>query len=505
VRAARPNGEPHQAKSTTPEGLNTSALSRLGGISHGWMAPAVAGLAGALGLGAVYSPLFVVAATLGVAFVVVAFRSLIGGLVLFTILIFFEQITALTGSGVTFAKLGGVVLAGSWLIHVIKRERATAVLAKDHPLLGFLGVLLVVWTFCSLLWAVDVGVAAGDAFQVGQEMLFLFIVYSAITEPRHLRWLLWAFIGGATSTALVGLTVAPAPDLYSVPGAARVSGGVGDPNYLAAFLVAAIVFGVFMFAAERGVVSRWLSMSSIVICSLALFRTQSRGGIVASGVVLVVALVLSGPVRFRALAVVSTIAAFGIFYFTLVAPPQALARISEFRADEGSHRVELWTVATHVFRDHPVFGVGAGNFRVVEPAYSITDINLRTTDVILDRAEVVHNTYLHVLAETGLIGLALFVSVIVATLTMGVRAINAFSKLGDLEMEILTRGLAIGSIGMLVAFVFLSAQHEKQLPLLLGALAAVYAISRRSFAEVRSTREIETAPLRSLEPLAPSP
>jgi len=503
VQAALPNAEPHQAKSRTPEGLTTSALSRLGGIPHGWLALAVAGLSAALGGGAVYSPVFVVAATLGVAFVAVAFRSLIGGLVLFTILIFFEQITALTGSGVTFAKLGGVVLAGSWFLHVIRRERATAVLAKDHPFLGSLAVLLVGWTFSSLLWAVDVGVAAGDAFQVAQEMLFLFIVYSAITEPRHLRWLMWAFIGGATSTALVGLTVAPAPDPYLAPGEGRLSAGVGDPNYLAAFLVAAIVFAVFMFVAERGVVQRWLSMSSIVICSLALFRTQSRGGIVASGVVLVVALLLSGPVRFRALALVSTIAAFGIFYFTLVAPQQALARITEFRANEGSGRVELWTVATQVFRDHPAFGVGAGNFRVVEPGYSITDIYLRSTYHVLDKSEVVHNTYLHVLAETGLIGLALFVLLIVTALAMGVRAIKTFSELRDLEMEILGRGLIIGTIGMLAGFFFISAQYEKQLPLLLGALAALYTVSRSSAAAVRSTREVEsTTQLRSFELLS---
>jgi O-antigen ligase len=504
VRAALLNAEPHQATSTTPEGLTAPALSRLGSIPHGWLALAGAGVAFALGAGAVYSPLFVVAVTLGVAFVVLALRSLIGGLVLFTVLIFFERITAITGSGVTFAKLGGVVLAVSWLLHVIKRERAAAVLAKDHPLLGSLAVLLVVWTFSSLLWAVKVGVAASDAFQVAQEVLFLFIVYSAITEPRHLRWLLWAFIGGATATAVVGLAGATEPDVYSVSGEGRLSGGVGDPNYLAAFLVAAIVFAVFIFVADRGVVQRWLLMSSIVICSLALFRTQSRGGIVASGVVLVVALLLSGPVRFRALALVSTIAAFGIFYFTLVAPPQALARITEFRANEGSHRIDLWKVATQVFRDHPTIGVGAGNFRVVEPAYSITDINLRSTHAVLDKSEVVHNTYLHVLAETGLIGLALFVLVIVTALAIGVRAVKTFSERGDLEMEILGRGLIIGTIGMLVAFFFLTAQHEKQLPLLLGALAALSTMARRSAAAERSKREDDT-PLRSLEPLSLSP
>jgi O-antigen ligase len=484
--------------------LTTSALSRLGSLPHGSLALAGAGLAAALGAGAVSSPLFVVAATLGVAFVVVALRSLIGGLVLFTILIFFATIPSLTGSGITFAKLGGVVLAGSWLLHVINRERTAGVLIEDHPLLGSLAVLLVGWTFISLLWAVNVGVAAADAFQIAQEMLFMFIVYSAISEPRHLRWLLWAFIGGATLTALVGLEGATAPDRYSALGEERLRGGVGDPNYLAAFLVPAIVFALFMFAAQRGAFQRWLSMSSVVICSLALFRTESRGGLVASGVVLVVAVFLSGPVRFRALALISTIAAFGVFYFTLVAPPQALARITEFHANQGSGRVDLWEVAVQVFRDHPIIGVGAGNFRVVEPAYAITDINLRRLDLVVDLTKVVHNTYLHLLTEIGLIGLALFVSMIVAAIALGMRAIKKDSKLRDLEMEILARGLVVGTIGMLAAFFFISAQHEKQLPLLLGALAALSKVSRNSAAAVQPTSEADTRFL-PVEPRSLSP
>ena len=504
MRSALLSAEPHQPRSTTSDGLTTTALSRLESLPGGSLALAGAGLAVALGAGAVYSPLFVVAATLGVAFIVVALRSLIGGLVLFTILIFFEGIPSLTASGITFAKLGGMVLAGSWLLHVTNRERTARVLIKDHPLLGSLAVLLVGWTFVSLFWAVNVGVAGGDALQIAQAMLFMFIVYSAVSEPRHLRWLLWAFIGGATFTAVVGLKATP-PDRFSALGQERLGGGIGDPNYLAAFLVPAIVFALFMFAASRGIFQRWLLMSSIVICSLALFRTESRGGLVASAVVLVVAVLLAGPVRFHALALISMIASFGVFYYTLVAPPEALARITEFRgADQGSGRVDLWEVAVQVFRDHPIIGVGAGNFRVVEPAYAITDINLRSPHLIVDLTKVVHNTYLHLLTEIGLIGLALFVSIIVAAIGLGMRAIKKFSERRDLEMEILARGLVVGTIGMLAAFLFISAQHEKQLPLLLGALAALFAISRR-VEVMRSASELDITPIRSAEPVPQSP
>jgi len=206
-------------------------------------------------------------------------------------------------------------------------------------------------------------------------------------------------------------------------------------------------------------------------------------------------------VRFRALGLISIIAAFGVFYFTLVAPPQALARITEFRANQGSGRVDLWHVGLQVFRSHPIIGVGAGNFQVVEPAYSITDINLTRPDLVVDLTKVVHNTYLQVLAEVGLIGFALFASIIVSAFALGMRAIRTFSKLHDLEMEILARGLVIGTIGMLAAFFFISAQHAKQIPLLLGALAALFAISRRA-KEMRSMREVDIPAIRSAEPVA---
>jgi len=199
-----------------------------------------------------------------------------------------------------------------------------------------------------------------------------------------------------------------------------------------------------------------------------------------SSSVLIAIPLLSGPVRVRLLAGVSAIAAFGIFYFIVIAPPQALARITQFSTDQGSGRVDLWKVAGQMVRHDPIFGVGAGNFRIVEPLYTITDINLRGTFQVLTLHNVVHNTYLHVLAELGAVGLILFIAVIGAALMMATRAVRRFAQSDDFEMEILGRGVIVGTLGMLTAFFFLSAQHEKQLPLVLGVLMALLSLARAS-------------------------
>jgi competence ComEA-like helix-hairpin-helix protein len=86
--------------------------------------------------------------------------------------------------------------------------------------------------------------------------------------------------------------------------------------------------------------------------------------------------------------------------------------------------------------------------------------------------------YLNILVELGLVGLILFAVLIVGAFIAAMRAVRAFAREGDWNEEILARGLVVGTIGMLAAFVFLSAQYEKQLPLLLGLLLALSSLVR---------------------------
>ena len=58
--------------------------------------------------------------------------------------------------------------------------------------------------------------------------------------------------------------------------------------------------------------------------------------------------------------------------------------------------------------------------------------------------------------------------------------IRAFARAGLQDAELLARGFLVGTIGMLAAFVFLSAQYEKQLWLLLGVVAALSSCAARS-------------------------
>jgi O-antigen ligase len=425
-------------------------------------------LAASIGGLAAVSPKLALAGALGLLFVLVSLISLPAGVAMFTVLVFLEELPQLASFPVV--KLAGAALAFAWLFHLI-RFRRSAFLLTRHPLFGYGVLLFLTWVLASSLWAADEGTAIYTAFQVFQAVLLLMIVFTAVSTRRYFRWIVWAFIAGALLDLMAGFAgVKPDVDPVTGEASARLAGATGDPNHLAAVLVPALVLSLFAQAAIRAPLARLLLASSTVILAIGILLTESRGGIIAAAIALIAMVLLSGPVRARALSGGLIVAAGGVLYYALIASPAAVAHVTGFGS--GSGRTNLWTVAMNAFQTHPIGGIGAGNFTVVEQAFAIRNVSLqRTSDVVLNH--VVHNSYLHVLAELGLVGFVLFAFFLAGALVIAWRAVQFFANSDDRAMELLGRGIVIGSIGMFAAYFFLSAQYEKQLYLMLGALVAL--------------------------------
>ena len=111
---------------------------------------------------------------------------------------------------------------------------------------------------------------------------------------------------------------------------------------------------------------------------------------------------------------------------------------------------------------HPLEGVGAGNFHTSSIHYLLVQPGLlQRSDFIADTQKVAHNVYLQTWAELGAIGLALLLILVFAVLRSGFRAIRAFEKLGDLQMEILARAQVVAVIGLLASLFFSSDEYKK--------------------------------------------
>jgi putative inorganic carbon (hco3(-)) transporter len=437
------------------------------------VATAVAALALPIGAITVLSPPAGVAAVVATAFVVTVLSSLAAGLAMFTMVTFFVLIPGLGASFVSVVKLAGAIL-----LLAVGRKIGQRTLFQDHPLVAAIAVALGTWAFASALWAPDVARARARALTLALGLILVFVVYSAVRQPHHARWLVRGYVAGAVLSALVGfVSAAPAEG-----DAARLSGGIGDPNELALVLVPGLALAFFARPGARTSLERWLLCVGAGVIAISLLETGSRGGLVALGATFAAGLVLGGRLRARVLGALLAFAALGAAYFAIAASAQVTGRITHFTSGGGSGRTDLWAIAQNVASDHPLAGVGIGNFEAVERSYLSRTTNLPAIDLILDQSLVVHNTYLELLAELGLVGLGCFLALLGASLRLGWRAVRACAQSGQTDLELIGRGLMVGLCGMLAASVFLSAEYEKQLWLLLGfaiALARVAQVGLR--------------------------
>ena len=427
------------------------------------------GLAAPIGVLAVVSPRFALAAVVSIVFVATAVADLAAGLAVFVTVTFFALIPGIGTSFVSVVKLAGAVL-----LLALGRKKGLPSLFLDHPLLASLAVAMGVWAFASALWAPDVAHVRGRALTLVLGVVLVFVVYGAIREPKHARWLVRGYIAGAVLSALVGLFVTSP----TATDPTRLSGGIGDPNELALVLVPGLALAFFAIPGARSEIERWLLVLSAGAIALALFQTGSRGGLVALAAAFVAAMLFGGSRRPHVLAGLLGLTALGVAYFVLAAPSAVTARVLHFTAAGGSGRTDLWAIAQQVAQDHPIVGIGIGNFEDVEAAYASRTTNLPAVDIVVDNPHVVHNSYLEVLAEQGIVGLVLFAAFLVGALTLGWRAVRAFTSSGDTDLELIARGVLVALVGMLAASVFLSAEYEKQLWLLLGLSIALTTLTR---------------------------
>jgi O-antigen ligase len=100
-------------------------------------------------------------------------------------------------------------------------------------------------------------------------------------------------------------------------------------------------------------------------------------------------------------------------------------------------RMAHWQAGWHMFEDHPMTGVGAGNFNARYPDYYVRE----TFRFSQGHA---HNFYIHMLAENGIVGLALYLTLILSFAFVALRVATA-------STDRLAGALALGALGTMTA------------------------------------------------------
>lgn len=426
-----------------------------------------AGLLAALAIGAVLAadPRIGFALLLALCFAVVASINLPLGLALWVPLVFLEGVAVFNLAG----KAAGLLLVVIWIGNLGERRAvARNAIARNRPVLVALAGLFV-WLALSLAWADDVTLAAQGLWRWGALLVMFVVVMTTITTERSLRWVLMAFVAGAVLSVLIG--VADGSFTGETDGGARLEGGAGDPNYLATSLVASSLIAVSLLALRLPALTRWLLVGAIAVLVIGLVSSGSRGGFLAAVAAVIFALIAFKNRRAHVLAVAALVLGAGGLAFLNV--PGAWDRMTDF--DDSNGRSGLWTVGARMWEDAPVAGVGVNNFFTHSGEYVREPGMLQDVQLVVERPHVPHNTYLQMLAETGLVGLGLFLAICGAGVAAALAAARRFDARANPGLATVSRGVVVATASILAASMFLSAATDKRLWLLLALSAALAA------------------------------
>lgn len=320
---------------------------------------------------------------------------------------------------------------GCWLLQRLAQRKAVLALDRNPILLALLAISAVfslgAWTSHSLSsWLNE---------WLKWLLMTAFVWHLSLSVERNWRWLLFALLMSAAANALVGLYIffggSGADHLVILGGRFRAFGTFGQPNPFGGFM------GLLTPLAAAGGVSQMHALArdwrrhahidklrllllmaygaAFLLLAAALIASWSRGawlGFAVSAAVVLIAL----PRRlFYGFSLALAIAALaGVLWLAGILPNAIVNRLTTAATDLVTvadvrgvefypwnyaviERLAHWQAAVAMAADHPLFGLGLGNYEVLYERYRL--INWE------DALGHAHNLYLNMLAETGAIGL----------------------------------------------------------------------------------------------------
>ena len=185
----------------------------------------------------------------------------------------------------------------------------------------------------------------------------------------------------------------------------RITSTFANPNAFGAYLIL-IIFPVIMLSIyEKNKTKKimYVLLSMLVIINLVM--TFSRNAILGLGIgLLVLTLIYS----------IKWIFALGGLAILLSFIPSVFQRIvGTFDLHQNELRIKLWKTALYMIRDHPILGVGNGNFVTKYNEYVSKYKELK---YYAYKNYPNHNSYLKFESELGILGIASFIGIIITVL-----------------------------------------------------------------------------------------
>ena len=365
------------------------------------------------------------------AAVLVVYRPVVFPFAAYLFMVPFDNVLQ-TGGG-TLTKFLAIASVAVVLLTILGQRRAVV-----PPLAVAAWGAFFAWSLCSVAWSENIAAGSQSLSQVLQ--LFAAYCVFAILRVRavEVRTLMAAVVGGGFVAACYGLWMFHNGHVSVNDSAARLNIAFSSNSFINAdHFAGALVFPVAIALVWTVRGRPWVKALAWVIVLVllsAIFASATRGSLIAVAAMLCYLIVVE---RQRLQLII--LAATGVLTSFLI-PGVWLRFVDPTQGDAGG-RYGIWAVAWAAFKQHPLLGVGTGDFRV---AYSDVYLTVFQRGSFHAWAEDSHNLIASTAVELGVIGLVLMLAAWIFQFRT-VAHIPRSSSLSDLRttVEAATIGLFI--------------------------------------------------------------
>lgn len=362
-------------------------------------------------------------------------------------------------AGLTVVKWLGFICC-AYAFHRLSRCPKPPAFLKSWQARFFL-VLFGIATLSSFTLSKTEALPFSPMFTYFSYVLLFFTTISVVDTYERLHRTLLAMIAGAAVASLYVIRE------FQLSGGTNSRPGyiTGDSNYFAACTLLAIPVALYFVKLKTSRLQRWFCAASLLVMLVAFTVASSRGGLVGLSVAVLYMVVRSGQSR-RAAIVVTLL----LVPMLLYSPASPLSRM--LHPNYGDYigaqvRREFWEGGMNMIRDHPVTGIGLGNFTAQSSSKALEGFH-----------GMACNTFLEVAAELGIPGLVAYCVILCGALSSAGKLRAQGKRYNDTFLQYAGQGIQAGLLGFSAAAVFLSVEYQKPFWVMVALTSAVPTLLR---------------------------
>jgi putative inorganic carbon (HCO3(-)) transporter len=326
------------------------------------------------------------------------------------------------------------LLALALLLLFIARVASRQVDIHWFPFITIPALAWIVFSSLSLIAARDEGLVVLQLINMAKLLILCWIIANSVNNEGDVIYLIAGMMLGmlfqSTLGIYQGLSGRPGGFYFldeinelkrqelNVGFVNRVQGTIGHPNSYAMYLITVIPFAFAFLFSRIKKSSKVLVGITLCLSCLALIFSLARAAWINLLVVFTLVVLLAvrrKRISLRGAVWIASMAFLILLGLTLFGPDIILSRL--LSSDQGSaySRITLAQTALAIIKSHPWVGVGLNNYSLFSHQYGAN---------VFGQQFLVHNAFLLIGAETGLMGLTAFVAFLVVMLTQAWKAIT---------------------------------------------------------------------------------